>query len=138
MVHLSGMVLVYLPLCFHMISCFPDQFKSCSVHYHQEKSNLCKENPQIIIPFLTCHSSPNSLKELLNFVSLFTCLITIYSILCSLHISNVHSTATTLLSVHDYLIRAMTLHQVTCLTRHDLHADFDTLDHSILVEHLSA
>ena len=45
-----------------------------------------------------------------------------------------HSTQTTLLSVHDHLIKAMSLQQVTCLTLLDLSAAFDTLDHSILLE----
>ena len=44
---------------------------------------------QIIVPFLTYLSCLNSLKELLNFVSLITCLITVCSILSSLLTSNV-------------------------------------------------
>jgi hypothetical protein len=44
-----------------------------------------------------------------------------------------HSTETTLLSVHDYIIRAMSLQQVTCLCLLDLSAAFDTIDHSILL-----
>ena len=47
-----------------------------------------------------------------------------------------HSTETTLLSVHDHLIKAMSLQQVTCLTLLDLSAAFDTIDHSILLERL--
>ena len=47
-------------------------------------------------------------------------------------------TETTLLSVHDHLIKAMSLQQVTCLTLLDLSAAFDTTDHSILLERLSA
>ena len=42
-----------------------------------------------------------------------------------------HSTETTLLSVHDYIIRAMSLQQITCLCLLDLSAAFDTIDHSI-------
>ena len=52
-----------------------------------------------------------------------------------------HSTETTLLSVHhDHLIKAKCLQQVqvTCLTLLDLSAAFDTTDHSILLERLSA
>ena len=88
------------------------------------------------MPFLTYLSCLNSLKELLNFVSLITCLTTICSILSSLLTSNLISTETTLLFVHDHLIKAMSLQQVTCLTLLDLSAAFDTIDHSILLERL--
>jgi len=47
-----------------------------------------------------------------------------------------HSTETTLLSVHDPIIKAMSHQQVTCLTLLDLFADFDTIDHSILLKRL--
>jgi hypothetical protein len=47
-----------------------------------------------------------------------------------------HSTETTLLSVHDYIIRAMGLQQVTCFCLLHLSAAFDTIDHSILLERL--
>ena len=49
-----------------------------------------------------------------------------------------HSTETTLLSVHDHIIKAMGRQQVTCLTLLDLSAAFDTIDHSILLERLSS
>ena len=49
-----------------------------------------------------------------------------------------HSTETTLLSVHDHIIQAMSHQQVTCLTLLDLPAAFDTIDHSILLERLSS
>ena len=49
-----------------------------------------------------------------------------------------HSTETTLLSVHDHIIKAMGRQQVTCLTLFDLSAAFDTIDHSILLECLSS
>jgi Reverse transcriptase (RNA-dependent DNA polymerase) len=49
-----------------------------------------------------------------------------------------HSTQTTFLSVHDHRIKAMSLQQVTYLTLLDLSAAFDTIDHSILLERLSA
>ena len=48
------------------------------------------------------------------------------------------STETTLLSVHDHIIKVMSLQQVTCLTLLDLSAAFDTIDHSILLERLSS
>ena len=47
------------------------------------------------------------------------------------------STETTLLSVHDHIIKAMSHQQVTCLTLLDLSAAFDTLDRSISLERLS-
>jgi hypothetical protein len=49
-----------------------------------------------------------------------------------------HSTETTLLSVHDHIIKAMSHQQVTCLTLLDLSAAFDTIDHTILLERLSS
>jgi hypothetical protein len=48
-----------------------------------------------------------------------------------------HSIGTTVLYVHDHLIKAMGLPQVTCLNLLDLSAAFDTIDHSILLERLS-
>ena len=49
-----------------------------------------------------------------------------------------HSTETILLSVHDHLIKATSLQQVTCLALLDSSAAFDTTDHSILLERFSA
>ena len=48
-----------------------------------------------------------------------------------------HSTETTLLALHDYLIRAISRQQVTCLCLLDLSAAFDTIDHSILLRRLT-
>jgi Reverse transcriptase (RNA-dependent DNA polymerase) len=49
-----------------------------------------------------------------------------------------HSTETALLTVHDYLIRASSRQQVSCLCLLDLPAAFDTIDHFILLERLSS
>jgi len=49
-----------------------------------------------------------------------------------------YSTETTLLSVHDYIIRALSHQKVTCLTLLDLSAAFDTIYHSILLDRLSS
>ena len=49
-----------------------------------------------------------------------------------------HSTETTLLSVHDFIIRAMSKQQVTGLCLLDLSAAFDTIDHSILLHRLNS
>ena len=49
-----------------------------------------------------------------------------------------HSTETTLLAVHDHIIRAISQQQIICLCLLDLSAAFDTIDHSILIERLSS
>jgi hypothetical protein len=47
-----------------------------------------------------------------------------------------HSTESTLLSLHDHLIRAISNQKLTCLCLLDLSAAFDTIDHSILLNRL--
>jgi len=47
-----------------------------------------------------------------------------------------HSIESTLLSVHDYIIKAVSHQKVTCLTHLDLYAAFDNIDHSILLKSL--
>ena len=47
-----------------------------------------------------------------------------------------YSTETTLLSVHDYLIRSISHQQISCVCLVDLSAAFDTIDHSILIHRL--
>jgi hypothetical protein len=48
-----------------------------------------------------------------------------------------HSTESVLLSLHDFIIRAICRRQVTCLCLLDLSAAFDTIDHAILLDRLS-
>jgi hypothetical protein len=65
-------------------SMFHDKLKICSVHPHLKSQLEQSKSLKLSSPFLTCLSCLNSLKELLNFVSLITCLITVYKILFSL------------------------------------------------------
>ena len=48
-----------------------------------------------------------------------------------------HSTESTLLAVHDHIIKAMSQQRVTALCLLDLSAAFDTIDHSIILHRLS-
>ena len=49
-----------------------------------------------------------------------------------------HSTESVLLSLHDFITRAICKQQVTCLCLLDLSAAFDTIDPSILLDRLSS
>jgi len=48
-----------------------------------------------------------------------------------------HSTETTLIALHDNLIKAMDKQEVACLTLLDLSAAFDAIDRSIMLQRLS-
>jgi len=117
---------------------FPDQFKNCFVHPHIKKSNLDKDDlgnyrpishlsflskltERVVKSCLADHLSTN------NFLNYFL----------SAYIKH-HSTETTLHSVHDHIIKAMSHQKVTCLTPLDLFAAFDTIDHSIFLERVSS
>jgi Reverse transcriptase (RNA-dependent DNA polymerase) len=116
-------------------SIFPDQFKSCSAHPHLKKPSLYKENLANYRPIshlsylskLIERIVKTRLTEHMNLLSPFQ----------SAYIKG-HCTETTLLSVHDHIIKAVSLQQITCLTLLDLCAAFDTIDHSILLERLSS
>ena len=95
---------------------FPDQFKSCSVHPHLKKSNLDKENltnyrPISHLSFLSKLTERVVKLRLTEYLSSNNLLNSFQSA----YIKH-HSTETTLLSVHDHIIKAMGRQQVTCLT----------------------
>ena len=117
---------------------FPDQFKSCSVTPLLKKNNLDKEDisnyrpisrlsflskltERVVKNRLTAHLSSNDLLN--SFQSAYT---------------KHHSTESTLLAVHDHLIKAMSQQKVTALCLLDLSAAFDTIDHSILLHRMSS
>jgi len=116
---------------------FPKQFKLCSVipllkKYNLDKEELSNYRPISHLSFLskltervvklrlTHHLSSNDLLN--SFQSAYT---------------KFHSTESTLLSLHDHIIKAMSHQKITALCLLDLSAAFDTIDHSILVHRLS-
>ena len=49
-----------------------------------------------------------------------------------------HSTETALLYIYDHLVNAIGSQKLYCLCLLDLSAAFDTIDHNILLDHLSS
>ena len=84
-------------------------------------SFLSKLTERIVKARLDAHLSTNSLYN--RFQSAYT---------------KFHSTETALLSLHDYLIRAISQQKTTCLCLLDLSAAFDTIDHTILLNRLQS
>jgi len=78
------------------------------------------------------------LNELSNNVSLVTSLQIVYLTLINLLTPKHHSTQSTLLSVYNHIINAMSQQKITALCLLDLSAAFDTIDHSILERRLSS
>ena len=117
---------------------FPKQFKLSSVipllkKYNLDKEDLSNYRPishlsflsklteRVVKQRLTLHLSSNGLLN--SFQSAYT---------------KHHSTESTLLSVHDHIIKAMSQQKITALCLLDLSAAFDTIDHAILVHRLSS
>ncbi len=115
---------------------FPDEFKHSIITPLLKKPNLDKEclsnyRPVSNLSFLSkltervvkCH-----LETHFSTNSLFNKYQSAYK--------TYHSTESTLLSLHDHLIRAMSQQKVTGLCLLDLSAAFDTIDHHILLHRL--
>ena len=117
---------------------FPDEFKNCSVHPKLKKHNLDKENLSNYRPIshlsfiskLTERLVKNRLTEYLHLNNLTNSFQSAYT--------KFNSTETTLLTLHDHIIRAISQQQVTGLCLLDLSAAFDTFDHSILLQRLKS
>jgi len=117
---------------------FPDQFKNCSVHPHRKKSNLDKDDlgnyrPISHLSFLFKLAERVVKLRFADYLSTNNLLNSFQSA----YIKH-HSTETTLVSIHDHIIKVTSHQQVTCLTLLDLSAAFDTIDHSVLLERLSS
>jgi len=116
---------------------FPDNFKSCTVHPLIKKPSLDKESllnyrPISHLSFLSKLTERVVKARLTNHLSsnsLFNSHQSAYS--------KFHSTETTLLSVHDHLIKSISTQKLTALCLLDLSAAFDTIDHDILLSRLS-
>ena len=114
------------------------QFKNCSVHPKLKKHNLDKENLSNYRPIshlsfiskLTERLVKNRLTEYLHQNNLTNSFQSAYT--------KFNSTETTLLTLHDHIIRAISQQQVTGLCLLDLSAAFDTVDHSILLQRLKS
>lgn len=107
--------------------CVPEQFKICSVHpLHLNQilirilSFLSKFTKRIVKYCLTDYLSKNNLLN--SFKSAY---------------GKSHSEETNPLSVHNCIIRAVSLQQITCHRFLHISGAFYTIDHSIL-EHLSS
>ena len=118
----------YFSYAFQSIPCYPTPQKLSldkdTLNNYRLISNLClisKITERIIKSRLNAHLSSNSLYNPNQFAY------TIY-----------HSTKTTLLSLHDHLITAISHQQVSCLCLLHFSAIFDTIDHSILLHRLSS
>ena len=110
---------------------FPDQFKICTSYSQkiqpwQRKLIQLQANISPILPIQTYRRLvKNRLTEHLNENNLMNSFQSAYT--------KFNSTETTLLAVHDHIIRAVSQQQVTGLCLLDLSAAFDTIDHSILL-----
>ena len=101
----------------------PNLDKNCLSNYRpiSNLSFLSKLTERVVKNRLSEHLHRNSLLN--SFQSAYT---------------TFHSTESVLLSLHDFIIRAICKQQVTCLCLLDLSAAFDTIDHSILLDRLSS
>jgi hypothetical protein len=133
-----------LPTITHIINLsldtgvFPDKFKSSSVipllkKYNLDKEDLSNYRPISHLSFLsklTERVVKNRLTQHLSINNLLNSFQSAYT--------KHHSTESTLLAVHDHIIKAMSQQKVTALCLLDLSAAFDTIDHSILLHRLSS
>ena len=116
---------------------FPDNFKLCTVHPLLKKPSLDKEilsnyRPISHLSFLSKLTERVVKYRLLDHLSTNSLLNSHQSAY-----SKFHSTETTLLSVHDHLIKSISTKKITALCLLDLSAAFDTIDHDILLSRLS-
>jgi Reverse transcriptase (RNA-dependent DNA polymerase) len=100
---------------------------------NSDKKELSNYQPISHLSFLSKLAERAVKSRLTDFLTEYNLLNSFQSVYTKLH-----STETALLAVHDYLIRASSQQQVSCLCLLHLSAAFDAIDHSILLERLSS
>ena len=117
---------------------FPDGFKQAIVTPLLKKPTLDKELMSNYRPISNLSFLSKLLERLVHVrLSLYLCKNKLFNNFQSAYTKH-RSTETTLLSLHNTIINAMSTQKITALCLLDLSAAFDTIDHNILLHRLSS